>query len=363
MFDDIEHHFMWVHVRDFPDGLPLEANARRPKDKLNRDIDKDVRASLRDEEPNTPGTFHLKNLGETIVAHAVRMIEKGVYEVEVDELTEGILNGGHTARIIADLRAEKPDNYVLVHIETGIPREIIPECSGGLNTTIQVQQKSLLDLKGSFEWLQKALSDEPYRERIVFKEGDDGDIDVREIIALLYCLNPKLDGRQPVAAYSQKEKCLDYYAENPEQFERLTPILKDALILYDTIRAEARDRYNAATQGRGGGLFLMEKKKSGDFDFPFVEKKGPHRLSAAAAMPIFAAFRAMLTTGNGKPRWKGGFDKVLELWQEVGGDLVREINDFGANVGYKPNAIGKDQNVWEAASKSVRLAQFEKGAN
>lgn len=360
----IEHYFMWVHVAEFPDGISLEANARRPKETLNRDIDKAVRSSLLNEDC-TPFIFHLKNLGETIVATAVRMTSKGVFEVEIDEETQGILNGGHTARIIADLRSENPDNYVLVHIMTGIPSGptgYIAEVSEGLNTTIQVQQKSIVELRGDFHWIKKALKDEPYLDRIVFKEGDKGDIDVREIIALLYCLNTKGSDGAPVAAYSQKEKCLDYYVDHQPDFERLEPILKEALRLYDTIRMEARDRYNEATQGRGGGLFLMEKREHGKFSFPYIGMEGDHRLSAAATLPIFAAFRS-LVTGNGKPRWKGGFDNALALWREIGGNLVREINAFGANVGYKPNAIGKDTNVWEAASKSVRLELFERAAS
>ncbi len=161
----IEHHFMWVHVSDFPDGLPLEANARRPKQNLNRDIDKKVRASLLNEEC-TPRTFHLKNLGETIVAERVQLTSKGIYEVLIDEEAQGILNGGHTARIISDMREENPDNFVLVHIETQVPEELVPEVSEGLNTTIQVQQKSIIELRGDFfEWIKTALKNEPYLER------------------------------------------------------------------------------------------------------------------------------------------------------------------------------------------------------
>jgi hypothetical protein len=367
MFNDIEHHVMWVSAADMPKGMPLDANARKPK--LNRSIYGDVRASLHDEN-GEEGTFHLKNQGVVIVASSVKKVADELYDIAIDE-GQGILNGGHTTALIVESQDEgAPDNYVLVTIRTGVPKDWIPELSGGLNTSVQVQAKSLDDLAGKFDWIKKQLAREPYYERIVWREGDVGDIDVRDIIAIMTCLNiglfPNESDESPIAAYEKKSACLEWFEEDGDDektYEKLKPILKDTLTLYDTIRFEARTLYNADKADgpkRGGGLAFVDEKTRGAFAFGFIGEESEYSLNPAAALPILAAFRWMVEPSDDEKtyRWKGGFPRVKKLWADSAGELMRLTKQTSDAVGRKPNALGKSRPHWSNLHARVANRQM-----
>ena len=65
----------------------------------------------------------------------------------------------------------------------------MPEIAGGLNTSVQVQDMSLDNLEGLFEWIKDELKSEPYFERIAWKENQPGEFDARDIVSLLTKLN------------------------------------------------------------------------------------------------------------------------------------------------------------------------------
>jgi hypothetical protein len=367
-FHNIEHHFMWVGAPDMPSGIPLDANARKPK--VNRALYKDVRESLLDQN-GEEGTFHLKNQGIVIVATSVKKVGEDLYDIAIAE-GQGILNGGHTTELIVESQEdEAPDNYVLVSIRTGVPNEWIPELSGGLNTSVQVQAKSLDDLAGRFNWLKEALKEEPYFKRIVWREGDQGDVDVRDIIAMMTCLNLDLFSNEsdesPIAAYEKKSSCLDWFEEagssEGDSYRKLKPMLKNILEFYDTIRFEARGLYNADKADgnkRGGGLAFVDEKKRGKFSFPFISQESEYALNPAAALPILAAFRWMVEPSkDGKTfRWKGGFSRVKQLWAESAAELMRLTKQTSDAVGRKPNALGKSRPHWSNLHARVAKRQM-----
>jgi hypothetical protein len=364
---DIEHHFLWVAAADMPAGLPLGANARIPN--INRGIYEEVQESLADDSEDG-GFFHLKNLGIIVVADSVRKIADGVFDVVIDPARGGILNGGHTNQLLVDSQEKEPipDNYVLVAIRTGVPQKWVPEMSGGLNTTVQVQPKSLDNLAGYFKWIKEELGNEPYFKEIVFREGDDGSIDIRDIIAMMTCMNvarfPNSSDESPIAAYEKKSQCLDWFESDEGSYRKLRPILKDILRLYDIIRAEARDLYNADKsdgQGRkGGALSFVDQRKRGVFKFVFISEEKSYALNPAAAYPILAAFRWMVEeAADGTFRWKGRFDDVVRLWRESAGELMRLTKQTSDEVGRRPNALGKSRPHWSNLHARVANRQMK----
>ena len=102
VFSNIHKYWLTVAAKDFPSGISTSANARDPVG-LNRRVYKDVRSSL-DGETATPGTFDLMNKGITILARAVKMIdkEKGLFDLIIDDAEGGIVDGAHTAKIIEE---------------------------------------------------------------------------------------------------------------------------------------------------------------------------------------------------------------------------------------------------------------------
>src|SRR5580700_3594745 len=74
VFSTIDKYWLTVAAKDFPSGISASANAREPVG-LNRRVYKDVRGSL-DGVSATLGTFDLMNKGITILARAVRTVDK-----------------------------------------------------------------------------------------------------------------------------------------------------------------------------------------------------------------------------------------------------------------------------------------------
>lgn len=359
---------MWVAAGDMPSGLPLSANARTPN--VNRAIYEEVRESLSDDSDES-GFFHLKNLGVIIVANSVRKTGEDVYVVDIDPATGGILNGGHTTELLVQSQEQElvPDNYVLVAIRTGVPQKWVPEMSGGLNTSVQVQPKSLDNLAGHFAWIKDELRNEPYFKDIVFREGDQGAVDIRDIIAMMTCVNidrfPNNSDESPIAAYEKKSQCLDWFEDDSASYKKTRSILKDTLRLYDMIRAEARDLYNADKsdgQGRkGGALSFVDQRKRGTFKFFFTGDEKEYALNPAAAYPILAAFRWMVepSEDGSSLQWKGSFDDVLRLWRQSAGELMRLTKQTSDEVGRRPNALGKSRPHWSNLHARVANRQMK----
>ena len=358
----LERHMFVVPVRDFPGGLPLDPNARRPK--TSKRVYQKVRESLLNEgcEPNT---FHLKNKGITIVAKSVRQRGNHEYEVTMTSGIHGIVDGGHTYQIILenqDSLEETHDQYVNVEVRVGVPDMWVPEIASGLNTSVQVQDMSLDHLAGLFEWMKNLLANEPYYNVIAWSENDPGDFDARDIVSLMTAFNvalyPNESDDHPVHAYEKKSTALKEYEENIGCYQRMSGILKDILRFHDIIRLEAREIWNEKTGGKAAALAFMEKRKKGKYKFPFIQKEASTRMMSGALYPLLAAFRwYVVVDPSGKLQWKHSFDDVIEAWREVGHELMRTTLLASNELGRNPNAIGKSRNHW--ANLHARVAKFD----
>jgi len=360
----ITRHIFFVPVRKVPKGLPLDPNARVPN--TNRRVYQEIEKSLLNKE-GTPGTFHLKHKGITIVAEKVEEKRDDQYVVTLTK-GQGILDGGHTYELLTmDRDEELPENqFVKFEILTRVEDEWIVEVAAGLNTSMQVQAMSLDNLAKDFDWIKNTLKGESYYKEIAWRENEPGEFDARDLISLMTCFNvdlfPNKKDTQPVIAYEKKSLALKFFEENPKTYQRLEPILKDILVLHDTIRLESRDHWNEAG-GSFGNLAFVEHRKRGEFAFPFTGKTGEYRLMSGALYPMLAAFRWMVSDdGKGKPvRWKGGFKEVLRRWEGSAEELVRMTVQVSNDLGRNPNAIGKSRSHW--ANLHARVAMRDLMAN
>ncbi len=349
----IERHLLFVPVRAVPKGLSLDPNARVPN--LRRRIYRDIRESLLDRD-TTPGTFHLKHKGITLIADSVAKEGEDKYRVVVGK-NHGIVDGGHTYELIVknlDNEELPEQQFVKFEILTGVPNDWIVEIAGGLNTSVQVQPFALDNLAGKFSWIKAELKKAPYFDTIAWKENEGGEFDARDIISLLTCFNielfpntPNNGDSNPVVAYEKKSKALELFEENLDSYKRLRPILRDILVLHDTIRLESQRFHNEAG-GKYGHLSFVESKERGEFAFPFISREGKYRLMNGALYPILGAFRwtVELDPKKGKIRWRGGFRNVLRLWQTSAAELLRITVQTSNEHGRNPNAIGKSRAHW-----------------
>ncbi len=106
-----------------------------------------------------------------------------------DPKLHGVVDGGHTLDGVLQTQKQPPENgwpaYLFVKVITGVDSEQIAEIAGGLNTSQQVDLKSLENLREHFAQLQKVLAKEPYADKIAYKMNENKPIDVREILYYL----------------------------------------------------------------------------------------------------------------------------------------------------------------------------------
>lgn len=358
---NIEHHILVSRAMDVPEGISKAPNPRVQR--TDKGIYKEVRASL----DNTDDlSFHLKNKGITILAHHVEYggdkKAVGLYLGEGD----GIVDGAHTYQIILEAREAgtcPEGQYVKFEVLTGIPQDMGPEITGGLNTAVQVDDASLMNLEGKFDWVKEILKDTDYGEQISYKQNDEREYDIREILGLMTLFNvnkfPYTDGKQPKDAYVSKAKCLELYQGDPDSFKLLKPILKDILYLHDYVHIQSRERYNEEMGGRAAAMKgVYATKKRGTYKYIFMGEERNYRLYDGALYPMLGAMRFLVEQKPGENvySWKlKSFSKVKSFFDEVAPDLVATTYKTSLTYGRKPNPIGKDDNHWDNMYKTVAL--------
>lgn len=374
----VENHYLTINVKDLPSGLPLDANAREFQ-KISKRVHKEVEASLLKLDGSVV-PFHQKHGGITVVAEHV--YKRGDRVVAVIAPGQGIVNGGNTYKIIETNR-DNPDltddQYVSIKITSGVPTEALPEIAGGLNTSLQVQPMSLDNLRGDFELIKGVLKSEPYYDTIAWKEGDAGDYDARDIVSILSLFNiyqfpnsSQGEFQHPIQAYEKKSAALQWFEEDVRNgtghYEQLLPLLTDILVLHDTIRMESRGPWNKgggqeseASRGRFGALAIVQGRKQGSYDFPFIQKTAKYRLHTGALYPMLAAFRWMVEhdVASGAARWRGGFAEVMKRWDETAYELMQQTYITSKDLGYNPNAVGKNRAHWANLFRLVQVKDME----
>lgn len=359
-YPQAETHRCLVNVLDLSQDIPLDEDTNPRDQNTDLAVYKGVARSLLNQGA-LRNSFHIQNKGITIVAADVRHIKDGeLLELTFTEPHHGIVDGGHTAKIIRENQDAIRNNtngpieqFVKVDILVGYPDEILPDVIEALNSSMQVQTFSLLEFTGKFDWMKADLDKAGFGDLVSFRQNENADATVSELLMLLESLNtevyPAKNGDYPVRSYSSKQAIVNAFAKNPEKYVWMSPILADVLTLFDTIRSEGREKFLAQRGRRGASTErFVETRKRGTFTFPFIGATGEHSLHRGAAVPILSAFRIFVEKDrkSGEARWRGGFDHVLEVWDKLGGDLVAEVS--AALSGRDINSVAKDRNFWAA---------------
>lgn len=365
----VEKHYFLVRAADIPVGIPLDAN---PRDAAGRDLNRRTYRQVRDSLFNItsyPGTFDLMNKGITCIANSVKKLSDQEYEVSFED-GQGIADGGHTYWLCTENSkdADLPlDQHVELRIITGLPPFLIPDLAKGLNTGMQVKEFAIENLRGNYDWIKELIADKPYAEMIAWRENEDKDYDVADLLCILECMNvhdyPNNAGKHPISAYEKSSAVLRSYAEDaekapkrlgetiiPPKYGSLGPILADTLALYDRIRFDFRQIYNDVIKPGAGNLKIMDKAPKGkELSFPFAGLPGQeYRLNNGAALPILAAFRNLVRI-NPRTRsaeWINGFAFVLNFWEMVKEEAVTTTHQAIQAFGRSPNEIGKARPHW-----------------
>ena len=364
---DLRRYYSVVPISDIPDEWSewLEVNARDSSS--NGKVPKAICQTLSEK----PEWFAAYNRGLTLVASSVQ------WDNQTNRLTlgfddrnyHGVLDGGHTLRAILDERqrldGEVQEGYCNIEIFTGLEESEISGVVEARNTSKQVASKSLLNLEGSFDALKAAIG-ETKAKLISWKENEEGQVDVREVIGILTALDPSsiADNMQPVIAYSGKEACLKRFKDKPEAFEKLYAVAGDALEIWDAIQLWLPDHYNKkgvdpGTSGKFGRLTGVKLAPKRPKELPFIGKTTEYNIPSGYVYPVLSAFRAMLIEEDGKWTWGKGIKPIQLIKQGLAADIfigsVREsINNYR-----NPNRTGKDTQAWTSAYQAARIVYLE----
>lgn len=356
-------------VKNIPDKLLdwMETNPR--KQNLNGKVGKKIQESL-----CTGKDFHLLNRGILISASETTFnnYDNTLKVVFNDPEVHGDVDGGHTLKVIMknkdDLEFGK--QYVKVEILTGV-ESIFEDLAEARNTSTQVKDESIANLKDYYNMIKEALSSESYADRINYMENDEGDIEIGDILAILNMFNieayPDMDS-SPVTSYSSKKKCIDTYnnmyekVDNSEMelddnpYYKMSDIMPDIFKLYNEIECNMSAYYATKIPGGkyGSTTGVTTAKEGKYFKAKFSDIEIRHSTPKGFIYPILGSFRALIKEENNKYIWSMDPFKILK---KVGPELVAATVDRSRQNGNNPNKTGKDITLWPTLYMRV---MFEK---
>lgn len=326
-----------------------------------------VATAVQDSLTSNDGYFHLKNRGIVLSADSVHY-NNAKEEVTVsftDDSYHGNIDGGHTYKIACSHKGEHLEQYVQFEVMTGV-EDIIEQLAEARNTSVSVDAKSLAELAQRFDPIKEALEGMPFFKRIAFKQNQIAKkeetgkklkmIDAREVVAVISMFNTERYSRNahPTQAYSAKGKMLDLYLENPDFYRKFCNIIPDIFDLYDAIECEFPEAYKA------GGYKYGTKKYSAYKDGAVIGKSkfgGQdifYKVPDGLVYPTVAAFRAMVTYDKNSDTyvWSRNINPIA-VWDSCKKELAVKIMSFANAIGGNPNAVGKDENIWDLAYMTV----------
>jgi len=315
-----------------------------------------------------PARFHERNRGITIVAEEISFDEKRKEVVLrlTDAKLHGAVDGAHTLDAILETQNQPPESdwpaYVFMKAVTGVDAGEIAEIAGGLNTSQQVDLKSLENLREHFAGLQEVLANESYADQIAYKMNEDKPIDVREVLYYLavFDCSEYNENRHPTALFGRKEGIVRAFAEQAankpdagDSFRVLISKAPEILRLRDTIEKKALDldvgRFKAGKSTRVRSATNRENQ------LLFTGDKVNGKIPLGWIMPMLAGFRANVAWN--KP--KGSFSWIMPLEELVDAcieGLVLNIRDVHVQENARPEFVGRNSIAWRMSYNTVSQA-------
>ncbi len=369
----------FVRVSDLPSGLEdfMKVNPRVPSRSKANLLTGPVIAGIKHTLTDDPVDMAIKNQGIYLLADDVEHVKKpggqGVLRIRLtDPERHGIVNGGHTFAAIRDVvenveDAEArsiEDAYVRLHILQGIDRDKVPEIAEGLNRSKQVDDPSLDNLRGFFKDIQAVMQDQLGADQIAYHQGDDGDIYVTEILAMLELFNSERFSQKvhPYRLFGRTKSALEFFEKDmkatPSPIKLLLPQLPEILRLADTLMHGTPEaaKKNGFEFGR---LALGKGKRAGsnshhNTPLHFLGKSMKHRVPRGWLFPMLAAFRANVRWDLEVSRfeWRMPLETLLAGVLE---DLVGVCVIAHRDDNMKPDMVGKRESTYRTCYDKVLL--------
>ena len=318
-----------------------------------------------------PERFHERNRGITLVADELNYDEKRHDAILplTNLKVHGVVDGAHTLDAILEAQTQPREGnwpaYVFIKVIVGVEADQIAEIAGGLNTSQQVDLKSLENLREHFQELQRSIADQPYANDIAYKMNEDKPIDVREVLYYMAVFDCTAydDKRHPVALYGRKEGIVRRFAEQAaarngtgDSFRILISRAPEILRLRDLIEKRALD-FPVGRYKTGKGTRVRSATNRGN-RLPFLDENVNGKIPLGWIMPLLAGFRANVKWD--KP--KGSFSWIVpvdELVTRCIEQLVLGIKDVHEQENSRPEYVGRNSISWRMSYNTVSQAILE----
>lgn len=346
---------------DWRDVNPREVNRRSS-------VYKAIIKTLNEE----PERFHERNRGITIVAREISFDDKR-QEVIIhadDTKSHGVVDGAHTLDAVLETQKQPPEDgwpaFVFIKALAGIDSDQIAEIAGGLNTSQQVDLKSLENLREHFANLQRVLLGQPYADKIAYKMNEDKPIDVREILYYLAVFDCGDDGydekRHPVALFGRKEGIVRKFADeaaNPkssDSFKILISRAPEILKLRDLMEKKALERnvgrYKVGRNSR------VRSESNRENELLYLNESVNGKIPLGWIMPMLAGFRANVEWNKpkGSFSWTVPIEELLEVCIDR---LLLGIKEVHEQENSRPEYVGRNAIAWRMSYSTVSTAILE----
>lgn len=353
-----------VNVKDVPEEFE-EWRTLNPRDpKTTSGVAKKIFETLESD----PDSFFFRNRGITLIAEKATFDnQKNVLELEMaDRTRNGLLDGGHTFRVIREfvgnLPTEELDDlraYVKLEILEGIADvDEVVNIVEARNTSTQVKEQSLEELRGHYEAIKKVLVGKTYADRIAYKEfelseeGGVKDLDIKEILSYLVCFDVEEFGHDdhPIKAYSTRASVVEHFKRHKDRMLKYIQLLPTILELRDAIYLELPEAYKGHF-GKLTGVTVVTGRME-KVTLPFIGQESNYRIPSGFIYPILAAFRNLVQCATDKCTWK---TDPVKFFGDLKDDLASRVGEQALQL-RNPNKLGKDKATWRACYDSVELA-------
>jgi hypothetical protein len=281
-----------------------------------------------------------------------------------DTRLHGVVDGGHTLDAILEVQQQPPEKwpaYVFIKVITGVEADQIAEIAGGLNTSQQVDLKSLENLRDHFDELQRVIEDEPYAKSIAYRMNADLPVDVREILYYLAVFDCSQydEKKHPVALFGRKEGIVRRFAEQAantdkgDSFKILISKAPEILRLRDEIEKRALDL--GVGQYKAGKTDRIRSASNRENPLIFLNTTVNGKIPLGWIMPLLAGFRANVDWNNPK----GSFSWIVpleELLNRCMEQLVLGIKEVHTQENSRPEYVGRNALAWRISYNTVSQA-------
>lgn len=362
-----------VNIKDIPETFEEWRKINVRDAKTQSSVSRSIRGTLKDD----PNSFFFRNRGITLIVEKAEFDnQNNILSLEMaDSRKNGLLDGGHTYSVIREYLAGLPEEelsdfnaFVKIEIIEGVSDdELITNIVEARNTSTQVKEQSLEELRKSYEAIHTILDDKSYGKRIAYKEyelGEDGnpkDIDIKEILSYLVCfdIDSFSNGKHPIKAYSTKASVIDHFKTNKENMIKFIPLLPQILELRDYIYLKLPEAYNGSG-GKFGGLkgviWTENKARMEKEQLLFIGQESEYRIPSGFIYPILASFRNLVRVNDGICEWKADPLALFEdLKEELSITVGKQAIEFK-----NPNKLGKDEATWKMCYQAVELETFRR---